>query len=702
MKQLSKYKQALKTVIRVIIYLRVSTEDQARREDNSIKTQEVFCERLIALNENRGWVKVGVVKDEGYSAKNLNRPGIREIIEAIEAGEVDIVVIYKLDRLTRSMRDLYKLWEVMEKHGVDFASATESFNSSTPDGRAALHQRMTFAQWEREMTSQRLQDKFSEDARNGKWHPGMCPYGYDPDSRNKTLILNPVEAKFVKMMFEMASEGCGLKQIADTLNKLGSRTKLRNTAGRKDAKLEGGKKWTVKTIRTHIENHKYCAITRDSVGNRYPANWEAIITEKLWQQANDRLVERRESNTKPKASTLNRHRLVFKELLQCGHCGRAMSPRCGGKKLPDGSQRSYYSCQHVIDHGSDSSCPVRNLPGEPFDRFMINAIGAFARHPEVIAETLKAALEEKKHSVRPMRSRLKELNTELKQLSSEIKNLTKIARKRTGDFTKELYDDADDLAAQKKEIEQECQQLKARIRYKEQVVADKAAVAKALGNFEKLFYALEYEDRAELLGLLMKSVKIFDFDPASDTIALSHEDLATDKSTQWYRIEVEFFIQSHFEEAIAQRSESNTKIRTRMNSTFIVGLVGKSWANGAVMVHPFHLNYQRLQNAKTTPKFRILKGKHMLVSILEWKETLSSNTDLYSADIAKQVKLSPIRVRHLLQLVKLRPEIISAILSYQPSRAKKTFSLQRLQALAKLDKDAQLDSFRSNWPEISI
>ncbi|MBT62061.1 MAG: hypothetical protein CML13_02470 [Puniceicoccaceae bacterium] len=704
MKKISKYNQALKTIVRVIIYLRVSTEDQARREDNSLDTQEIFCKRLIALNEKRNWRLVKVITDPGYSAKDLKRPGIYELTEAMESGQVDVIVVYKLDRLTRSMRDLYKLWDIMEPNGVDFASATESFDSSTPDGRAALNQRMTFAQWEREMTAQRLQDKFAEDARKGKWHPCMAPFGYDPDSRNKTLSVNDQEAKILKIMFKMAAAGKGLKVIADHVNALGSKSRKRVfNKGRDNERAVGGRKWTVKTVRSHLENPKYKAVTRDRSGNEYPAIWKAIVTDKLWEKANHVLEKRRQQSERPKAS-VNKHELVLKGFIKCGHCGSAMSPRGGGRKLPDGTQRAYYCCcQNVIDFGQASKCQLRNLPGKDFDQFLIRLIGAYAQHPKLIKATLKAALEEKKKSLRLLRSQQRELNKQLKQIDTEIKNLLKLARQGKGSFSKELYDDADVLADQKRTIEARRDQLKAQIQYKEQVVADEETVSKALGNFSKAIYALPFSDREELIGLLIKSLKVTRIDPKTDELPCELNTLDSIKPVKWFRIDVEFYIQSIFGGQPASGSEANVdsladrekSIRTRMNSTFIVGVVGQNWKAGAFLKHPFQLEKQAHLNTRKMPKFRIRRTRHLLETATEWKAILEDHPDLGARDIAEQVGLSPRRVRHVLNLTNLHPEIQEFILKLTPKKSCQLLSERTLRPIVQLAIEGQWTRFET-------
>ncbi|MFT6235901.1 MAG: hypothetical protein ACJAU9_000983 [Lentimonas sp.] len=245
--------------------------------------------------------------------------------------------------------------------------------------------------------------------------------------------------------------------------------------------------------------------------------------------------------------------------------------------------------------------------------------------------------------------------------------------------------------------------MKAQIHYKEQVVTDEATVAKALENFSRVFYALSFKEREELMRLLIKSLRVSKIDPTKDALPCAIDAVNTNTPIQYYRIDIEFFIQSIF--AIPHASvEANDpdstaakgkKIRTRMNSTFIVGLIGQRWKSGAFLIHPFKLERDIPEPTRKPPKFRILKGQHILASTLEWKSILASWPELHSADVATQVGLSAIRIRHLLKLATLHPEIIEKILSMPPNQAKKQISIRALRQLCKLDREKQITVFRT-------
>jgi len=178
------------------IYTRVSTDTQAEKEFSSCEAQEEKIKSFIKSQTN--WKVFKVYSDPGYTGANLNRPALKELLEDIKQGKVNIVLVYKIDRLTRSPKDFYQLIELFEKHNVSFISITERFDTSTPAGRLLRNIMLTFAQFERELASERTKDKMLHRAEKGLWNGGIPPFGYK--ALNKKLVPNEEEAKVVKLM----------------------------------------------------------------------------------------------------------------------------------------------------------------------------------------------------------------------------------------------------------------------------------------------------------------------------------------------------------------------------------------------------------------------------------------------------------------------------------------------------------------------
>jgi len=168
------------------IYTRVSTDTQAEKEFSSCEAQEEKIRAFIKSQNN--WKVFKVYSDPGYTGANLNRPALQELLEDIKQGKINIILAYKIDRLTRSPKDFYQLIEIFDKYKVDFISITERFDTSTPAGRLLRNIMLTFAQFERELASERTKDKMIQRANKGMWNGGIPPFGYKAVEKNSFLI----------------------------------------------------------------------------------------------------------------------------------------------------------------------------------------------------------------------------------------------------------------------------------------------------------------------------------------------------------------------------------------------------------------------------------------------------------------------------------------------------------------------------------
>src|SRR5580698_1458429 len=189
-----------KRQIRCAIYTRKSTEEGLEQDFNSLDAQREACEAYVLSQKAEGWVASREHFDDGgFSGGTLERPALKRLLKEIEAGNVDVVVVYKIDRLSRSLMDFAKLVEVFERRSVTFVSVTQSFNTTTSMGRLTLNVLLSFAQFEREVTGERIRDKFAASKKKGMWMGGCPPLGYDIDSRK--LVVNAAEAKTVNLIF---------------------------------------------------------------------------------------------------------------------------------------------------------------------------------------------------------------------------------------------------------------------------------------------------------------------------------------------------------------------------------------------------------------------------------------------------------------------------------------------------------------------
>jgi site-specific DNA recombinase len=310
-------------LMRTAIYIRVSTEDQAK-EGYSISAQK---EKLTAYCMSQGWEIVNFYVDEGYSAKNMERPELQRMIQHIKEGVIECVLVYRLDRLTRSVLDLYKLLELFEKYNCKFKSATEVYDTTTAIGRMFITVVAALAQWERENLGERVRMGMQEKARQGKWVPNQAPYGYDIDLKNDKLKINTFEASVVRRIFDMYLSGMGTSKIAAALNQEGIKTK--NNAI-----------WRSFSIRYILRNPLYAGKIRWNVRINSDQYFEVpteavppIISEEIFIKTQKMLDLRRERH--PRTATSE---YIFSGVARCARCGSPLF----GKRNARGVK--FYGC----------------------------------------------------------------------------------------------------------------------------------------------------------------------------------------------------------------------------------------------------------------------------------------------------------------------------------------------------------------------
>src|SRR5471032_2775355 len=187
-------------LVRCAIYTRKSTEHNLDLAFNSLDAQREACEAYIKSQAHEGWRLIPQHYDDGaFSGASLDRPALQNLLAEIRAAKIDIVVVYKVDRLTRSLSDFAKLVELFDQHAVSFVSVTQQFNTTTSMGRLTLNVLLSFAQFEREVTSERIRDKIAASKRKGLWVGGMAPLGYD--TKDRKISVNETEADWVRIIF---------------------------------------------------------------------------------------------------------------------------------------------------------------------------------------------------------------------------------------------------------------------------------------------------------------------------------------------------------------------------------------------------------------------------------------------------------------------------------------------------------------------
>ena len=271
--------------VRCAVYTRKSTEDGLLQEFNSLDAQYEACAAYALSQRHEGWTMVSERYDDGgFSGGNLERPALKRLLADVAAGNVDIILLYKIDRLTRSLADFAKIVEVLDQAGASFVSITQSFNTTTSMGRLTLNMLLSFAQFEREVTGERIRDKVAASKRKGMWMGGPIPFGYDVVDRK--LVINETEAEQVRYIFDSYLTANSIEQMLPELAASGIRSKPRTT---RDGRPSGGTPFRHGGIRHILGNRIYLGVVSHK-GQVHPGEHEAIIDQERWDQVQKRLA----------------------------------------------------------------------------------------------------------------------------------------------------------------------------------------------------------------------------------------------------------------------------------------------------------------------------------------------------------------------------------------------------------------------------
>ena len=354
------------------------------QEFNSLDAQREAGEAYIASQKSNGWICLPEHYDDGgFSGGNMNRPALRQLLRDAEAGLIDIIVVYKIDRLSRSICDFALLSQKFDKLNVAFVSVTQEINTHTSAGRMMLNILITFAQFEREVITERVRDKMSASRKKGKWVGGSVALGYKVE--NRKLVVVPEEAEVVKKIFARFLEIQSPKNIAFELNKQQMWTKQ-------------GKLWTTAKIYGVLNNHHYIGEVCYK-GEIYAGEQEAIIDRETWDLCHKFLSANapiRDSTSRPE------YIAPLRGILRCGYCNSAMTPY---RSKRWGRTHHYYHC--IADSKRDVSvCPVKNVSAGEIERIVFDEIKKILIAPEIVLEVAKKTKERPRDIVEMFSDRL--------------------------------------------------------------------------------------------------------------------------------------------------------------------------------------------------------------------------------------------------------------------------------------------------------
>ncbi|WP_081691581.1 recombinase family protein [Cucumibacter marinus] len=344
--------------IRCAIYTRKSSEEGLEQDFNSLDAQFEAASAYIMSQHHEGWRQINTRYDDGgISGGTLDRPGLVRLMADIKAGRIDMVVVYKIDRLTRSLADFAKLVETFEAHQCSFVSVTQSFNTSTSMGRLTLNVLLSFAQFEREVTAERIRDKIAASKKKGMWMGGTIPLGYDrhPDPQMRHLVINENESSTVRRLFTLYQQlGC-VNKVIQQANREGLRSKIHS---RRDGSTVGGNPFSTGQIYYLLRNPTYLGLVRHKQ-TTFPGQHQPIIDKDLWDNVQDQLKlgsARKRSTQEGPSPTRTRQSPLIGKLFD--EQGQRLTPSHASKK---GKRHRYYVSRHLVTGRVASDARQRGL-----------------------------------------------------------------------------------------------------------------------------------------------------------------------------------------------------------------------------------------------------------------------------------------------------------------------------------------------------
>ena len=375
-------KQAEPKQIMCAIYTRKSTDEGLDSDFNSLDNQREKAEAFIKSQE--GWVAVDTHYDDGgHTGAHTDRPALQQLLTDMEAGRFDCIVVYRSDRMSRSILDFLRLLERMEKAEVAYVSVTEAFSTKTPAGRLMMHLLLSFAEYERELVSERTKHKIAGAKRKGQWCGGSPILGYDVVPEGGRLVVNEAEAEQVRGIFRLYLKHGSLIPTVQEVNRRGWTSKRWTS---KKGVRHGGAPWLKNTLHHLLTNMTYTGRISFQ-GEVYEGEHDAIIDDDTW----DRVQRKLQLNSRNNGSTQrNRYGALLRGLLYCAACGKSMTHAQSAR----GSRRyRYYRCSSAEKMGA-ASCPTGSLPAAEIERFVVDEIRCIGIDEAVIHETLKAVRED--------------------------------------------------------------------------------------------------------------------------------------------------------------------------------------------------------------------------------------------------------------------------------------------------------------------
>jgi site-specific DNA recombinase len=492
--------------VRCAIYTRKSTDEGLDQAFNTLDAQREAAESFINSQRREGWLALPQKYDDGgYTGANMDRPALKRLLADVQAGSANCVVVYKVDRLSRSLLDFARIMEILDKHGATFVSVTQQFNTTSSMGRLTLNVLLSFAQFEREMISERTRDKMSAARRKGKWVGGNPVIGYDVAPQGGSLVVNQEEAQRVRGIFALYLELGSLIPVVEELDRRGWRMKSWTT---REGRQAGGKPIAKNNLYNLLTNMIYVGKV-DYGGHVYDGEHDRIVDDETWNKVQSALNR---SGRRGGRNIGNKHGALLKGLVQCATCDVGMIHTYVNKK--DRLYR-YYVCVKAHQRGW-TQCETRSVSAPALENAVVEQLRGIGHNPTMLREVLRK-LDEHRHKESAELGRDKtDIEKELQNIAQEMKetvsaagsagSLAALATERLA----ELQDRVSHLSSRLADLREQLAAIQAES-------VDARDVERALHEFDPLWEQLSTWEQERFVRTLVEHVR---YDGKTSTVTL--------------------------------------------------------------------------------------------------------------------------------------------------------------------------------------
>jgi site-specific DNA recombinase len=481
-------------LVRCAVYTRKSTEEGLEQEFNSLDAQREAGEAFIRSQAGEGWALLTERYDDGgFTGGNTDRPALQRLMADIEAGKIDCVVVYKVDRLSRSLLDFAQMMQTFEKRKVSFVSVTQQFNTGTSMGRLVLNVLLSFAQFEREIISERTRDKIAATRRKGKWAGGHPILGYNVDPNGYKLTVNATEAERVRAIFGLYLEH---ESLLPVVKELAKRKWVNKRWQTRKGPERGGEPFTRTSLYRLLTNVAYVGKVRYKT-EVHDGEHPGIVDPVIHQKVQDLL---RRNGMTGGASVRNQFGAILKGILCCRPCGCAMTPAHTTK----GNRRyRYYVCCSAQKKGWDT-CPSKSIPAEQIERFVVDQIRCIGRDQTLLGEVLGQARTQCEARTTELETEERGLARDLGAWHKEVGRLS--AQFKPGEDNGELVGRLADLHERIGLVEGRVKQVREQIKTVTGQIIGEEDATRALSAFDPVWGTLTPREQARVVGLLVDRV----------------------------------------------------------------------------------------------------------------------------------------------------------------------------------------------------